>query len=236
MLSPQAIATEHGLTAMIVEDVSSQTAVATEHSSGAPIVEDVSSPPAVATEHGLTSIIAEDVLEVVIPFLTMSAPAHSLCDRNKNRTPCIRTGEHFHIWCYRCANLPDNQHSAATHDACQDCRIVRTLIQLSERWQMFMWEQHPITEPTMFHRPQNSSWEAFHKAHKKVQMWLDADLAMARNHGKRSHEDMDDDQRQILESFDMDDEWTTQPTSTMKLFRRKLESSATEHATKTEQC
>ena len=129
---------------MIVEDVSSPTAVATEHGSGAPIVEDVSFPPAVATEHRLTSIMVEDLLEVVIPFLTMSTPAHSLCDRKEGRKPCFRTGEHFHIWCHRCANLPGNQHCAATHDACQDCRILRTLLQLSWRWEMFMWEQHPI--------------------------------------------------------------------------------------------
>ena len=140
--SPADVATQHGSSATIVQDVPSLSALATEHGSGAPIVGDVSSPPAAATEHGLTSTIAEDVLEVVIPFLTMNAPAHSLCDPKEGRTPGLRTGEHFHVWCHICADLTDNHHCAAMHDACQDCRILRTILQLSRRWENFIWEQH----------------------------------------------------------------------------------------------
>jgi hypothetical protein len=138
--SPPDVATQHGSTATIAQDVLSLSALATEHGSDAPIVEDVSSPPPAATEHSSSATLAEDVLEVVIPFLTMECPWHTMCDPKEGRTPIFKTGEHVHIWCYTCANLPYDHHCAATHDACPDCRILRTITQLSFRWTEFMWE------------------------------------------------------------------------------------------------
>ena len=105
------------------------------------IIEDVSSPPAFATKHGSSAMLAEDVLEVVIPFLTMTPPAHTVCDAKEGRTPITTAGEHVHVWCHRCANLHISHHCAATHDACPDCRILRTIIQLSRRWNEFMWRK-----------------------------------------------------------------------------------------------
>ena len=57
-------------------------------------------------------------------------------------------------------------------------------------------------------------WEALDKA--RDALCLGADLAKERDHGKRSHDKMDDDQREILDGFDMDDEWTTRAIPTKK--------------------
>jgi hypothetical protein len=141
------VATRHGSTATIAQDVFSLSALATEHGSGALTVEDVSSPPPVATEHSSSATLSEDVLEVVIPFLTMNRPAHTMCDPKEGCTPILKTGEHVHIWCYTCANLPCDHHCAATHDACPDCRILRTIIQVSLRWEKFMWDLSPLYCP-----------------------------------------------------------------------------------------
>ena len=81
-------------------------------------------------------MLAEDVLEVVIPFLTMTPPAHTMCGPEDLNLP----GDHMHVWCHRCAIV--GPHSAVTHNACSDCRIFRTMMQLSERWHDFMWEHH----------------------------------------------------------------------------------------------
>ena len=102
-----------------------------------------SSPPAVATEYGWSATIIEDVLGNIIPFLTMEEPAHTLCDPMPGRTPALRTGEHVHIWCYECADLLDAHHCAANFNACEDCTIIRTILQLSPRWHRFMWERFP---------------------------------------------------------------------------------------------
>ena len=110
--------------------------VAMQHGSTATIAEEVSYPPADATEHGSNATLAEDVLEVVIPFLTMTPPAHTMCGPEDLNLP----GDHMHVWCHRCANF--GTHCAVTHNACSDCRILRTMMQLSERWHDFMWEHH----------------------------------------------------------------------------------------------
>ena len=111
------------------------------------IIEDVSSPPAFATKHGSSAMLAEDVLEVVIPFLTMTPPAYIACDAKEGCTPITITGEHVHVWCHRCENLHISHHCAATHDACPDCRILRTILQLSRRWHDFTWGYRAILEP-----------------------------------------------------------------------------------------
>ena len=129
---------QHGSTATIAEDVPSPPALATEHGSGPKIVEDVSYPPADATEHGSSAMLAEDVLEVVIPFLTMKPPALTMCGPKEGRTQILITGEHVHVWCDRCANF--ETPCAVTHNACPDCRILRTIMQLSRRWFEFMWD------------------------------------------------------------------------------------------------
>jgi hypothetical protein len=136
--SPMDVAMQHGSTATIAEDVLSPSALATERGSGAPIVEDVSYPPTVATEDGSSAMLAEDVLEVVIPFLTMEPPAHTMRGPKEGRTSNFTTGEHVHVWCDRCANF--ESPCAATHNACPDCRILRTIMQLSRRWFEFMWD------------------------------------------------------------------------------------------------
>ena len=140
--SPLDVAMQHGSTATIAEDVPSAPAFATERGPGPLIVEDVSYPPADATEHGSSATLAEDVLEIVIPFLTMERPGYTMCDRKEGRTPSVITGEHLHVWCDRCAHseIP----CAATHNTCMDCRIVRTIVQLSRRWKEFMWECHSL--------------------------------------------------------------------------------------------
>ena len=101
-----------------------------------------SSPPN-AIEHGWNATIIEDVLEHIIPFMTMERPGHTMCDPKPGCTPVLITGEHVHIWCYTCANSSVSRHCAASFNACQDCRILRTLLQLSRRWSFFMWEQFP---------------------------------------------------------------------------------------------
>ena len=100
--------------------------------------QDLSYPPAAATEHGLSAMLAEDILEVVIPFLTIEPPGLTMCDPKEGRTPLLTTGEHMHVWCERCANF--ETPCAATHDACPDCMILRTMMQLSRRWFDFMWD------------------------------------------------------------------------------------------------
>ena len=100
-----------------------------------------SSPTAVATERAWSATIIEDVLENIIPFLTIEEPAHTMCDPKPGRRFVLRSGEHVHIWCHTCAYLRNGHHCAATHEACQDCTILRTIIQLSWRWNDFMWER-----------------------------------------------------------------------------------------------
>ena len=103
-----------------------------------PIVEDVSYAPAVATQHGSSAILAEDVSEVVIPFLRMESPVPTMCDPQEGRISNFTTGEHVHVWCNRCVNFLNP--GAATHNSCPDCRILRTIMQLSQRWFDFMWD------------------------------------------------------------------------------------------------
>jgi hypothetical protein len=98
--------------------------------------------PAVGTKHGSNAMLAEDVLEIVIPFLVMESPAHTMCDPKEGRTPICKTGEHVHVWCRSCAELPIDHHCGATHDACPDCRTLRTITQLSRRWDGSMWERY----------------------------------------------------------------------------------------------
>ena len=100
---------------------------------------------AVGTKHGSNAILIEEVLEIVIPFLVMKAPGHTVCDQKEGRTPVLKSGEHLHVWCYACAELPSYYHCEATHDACPDCRTVRTIIQLSRRWEGYMWDRYPDT-------------------------------------------------------------------------------------------
>ena len=87
----------------------------------------------------------EEVLENVIPYLTMEGLALSMCGPKPCCTPVLRTGEHVHTWCQTCAHLP--WHRAATHEAseaCQDCVALRTITQLSQRWNLFCWERLPV--------------------------------------------------------------------------------------------
>ena len=63
---------------------------------------------------------------------------------------------------------------------------------------------------------------------------LGAALAKQRDDGKRSYDDMDDDEKKILEDFDTGRTKKAKQhftTPRMKSFRCKLESNATEHAT-----
>ena len=83
--------------------------------------------------------LTEDVLEIVIPFMVMESPAHTMCGPKEGRTPICKTGEHVHVWCRNCAELPIDHHCGATHDACPDCRTLRTIIPLSRRWEEYMW-------------------------------------------------------------------------------------------------
>ena len=120
---------------------------ATEHATSGTATEHAASEPdkdfrSPGKKHGTSAILAEDVFEDVIPFLVMESPAHTMCVPKEGRTPVCNTGEHFHVWCHICADLTDNHHCAAMHDACQDCRILRTILQLSRRWENFIWEQH----------------------------------------------------------------------------------------------
>ena len=112
-----------------------------------PHMEEVHAPgdvtPAVGTKHGSNAILTEDELEIVIPFLVMKAPAYTMCDQKEGRTPILKSGEHMHVWCFGCAELPSYHHCEATHDACPDCRTLRTIIQLSRRWEGYMWDRYP---------------------------------------------------------------------------------------------
>ena len=100
-----------------------------------------SSPSAGVAEHGWSATINEDLLENIIPCLTMQQPAHTLCDVIPGRTPKFTCGDHMHIWCHKCANLPDWHHRAAMFETCQDCRILRTILQLSQRWRAYIWDE-----------------------------------------------------------------------------------------------
>ena len=134
-------ASVHGLLKVYVTQFVASSPCSIMHSSNEPCKQ--SSQLADSTEHERSAMIIEDVLVDIIPFLTMETPAHTLCDPKPGWTPMLRTGEHAHIWCHRCANLPDRHHCAATHNACEDCTIIRTIIQLSRRWDEFMWERFP---------------------------------------------------------------------------------------------
>ena len=105
-----------------------------------------SSPSAGATEHCWSATIIEDVLENIIPFLTMEGPAFTMCDHKPGRTFCLQDGRHMHVWCHTCANLPFEYHCTATYETCQGCQILRTIIQLSRRWDEFMWERYTEME------------------------------------------------------------------------------------------
>ena len=87
-------------------------------------------------QHGSTAMLAEDILEVVIPFLTVEPPAMTICDAKEAGTPTFTIEGHIHVWCESCATL--KTPCAATHDECSDCRILRTMMQLSWRWCFFM--------------------------------------------------------------------------------------------------
>ena len=87
-------------------------------------------------QHGSTAMLAEDILEVVIPFLTVEPPSMTICDAEP--PPTFTTEGHFHVWCETCAWF--KTPCAATHDECSDCRILRTMMQLSRRWSSFMWD------------------------------------------------------------------------------------------------
>ena len=89
-------------------------------------------------QHGSTAILAEDILGIVIPFLTVEPPAITSCDAKEACTPTFTTGGHIHVCCETCATL--ETPCTATHDECSDCRILRTMMQLSWRWTFFMWD------------------------------------------------------------------------------------------------
>ena len=89
-------------------------------------------------QHGSTAMLAEDILEVVIPFLTVEPPSMTICDAKEADTPTFTIGGHIHVWCESCATF--ETPCAATHDECSDCRILRTMMQLSWRWSSFMWD------------------------------------------------------------------------------------------------
>ena len=63
----------------------------------------------------------------------MKPPALTMCGPTD-----VITGEHVHVWCDRCANF--ETPCAVTHNACPDCRILRTIMQLSRHWYEFMWD------------------------------------------------------------------------------------------------
>ena len=88
--------------------------------------------------HGSTAMLAEDILEVVIPFLTVEPPAMTICDAKEAGTPTFTTGGHIHVCCETCATL--ETPCTAPRDECSDCRILRTMMQLSWRWTFFMWD------------------------------------------------------------------------------------------------
>ena len=98
-------------------------------------------PPLAAPEHESKAAIAEDALRIVMSFSTMEPLAHTMCGPKPGRTPLLRTGEHVHIWCKTCAELPCRFHCAATHGTCPDCMALRTITQLSPRWNELMWDR-----------------------------------------------------------------------------------------------
>ena len=124
--STSSAATEHGTGPLL----QSTAGAATEHNA-----QGVSYPPADATEHGSSATITEDLLQVVIPFLTMKPAGLTMCGPTD-----VITGEHVHVWCDRCANF--ETPCAVTHNACPDCRILRTIMQLSRHWEEFTWDYH----------------------------------------------------------------------------------------------
>jgi len=136
-------AAKHNSTPTEAEDVRSPSGLTTEHRSVASIIKDVSYPLAAVTEHGSGAMLAEDLFEVLIPFLTTETPAYFECGAKKTRIPILITAEHVHVWCDRCVvNFDANfeRSHASTHDACPDCRILRTIMQLSRRWFEFIWD------------------------------------------------------------------------------------------------
>ena len=94
-----------------------------------------------------SAAIAEDTLKIVMSFLTMELLGCTMCGPTPGRTPALRTGEHIHIWCKTCAELPCRFHCAATHGTCPDCIALRTITQLSPRWIEFMWGRSGAAAP-----------------------------------------------------------------------------------------
>ena len=57
----------------------------------------------------------------------------------------------MHVWCRTCADgFTEHPHnSPAMHKACADCRIVRSILELSWRWHHFMWEVYRVDMETV---------------------------------------------------------------------------------------